>query len=117
MKRLFILLILILLACLLSDSVLAASPEADLIGVDRFEHSQPEAALERFQALYDGTERLIGVNNSYGISCLERVAAAAGQAGQKTVAAAAMEAMRRTAREAFEENSAMALAVERIVKA
>jgi hypothetical protein len=45
------------------------------------------------------------------------VAAAAGQAGQKTVAAAAMEAMRRTAREAFEENSAMALAVERIVKA
>jgi hypothetical protein len=78
---------------------------------------QPEAALERFQALYDGTERLIGVNNSYGISCLERVAAAAGQAGQKTVAAAAMEAMRRTAREAFEENSAMALAVERIVKA
>lgn len=78
---------------------------------------QPEAALERFQALYDGTERLIGVNNSYGISCLERVAAAAGQAGQKTVAAAAMEAMRRTAREAFEKNSAMALAVERIVKA
>ena len=51
MKRLFILLILILLACLLSDSVLAASPEADLIGVDRFENSQPEAALDAYGSL------------------------------------------------------------------
>lgn len=77
---------------------------------------QPEEALVHFQELYDGTERLIGTNNSYGIRCLERVATAAGLAGHDSEAAAAAEEMRRIAREAFEENSAMAMAVEHFIE-
>ena len=77
---------------------------------------QPEEALVHFRKLYDGTERLIGTGNSYGIRCLERVAAAALAAGKYIEAAAAMKEMRRIARESFGENSAMAMAVEQFTE-
>ena len=75
-----------------------------------------QEAKDGTEELYDGTERLIGTNNSYGIRCLERVATAAGLAGHDSEAAAAAEEMRRIAREAFEENSAMVMAVEHFIE-
>ena len=51
MKRMITLLILFFLPYLLSDSVLAVSSEADLIGVDQFERSQPKSALDVYGSL------------------------------------------------------------------
>ena len=71
-------------------------------------------AVRCFEKLLEGTERLIGIENSYGIHCLERLAAAAAADGQREKANRALEKMRRIAAEEFGEESAMSLAVGRL---
>ena len=71
-------------------------------------------AVRCFEKLLEGTERLIGIENSYCIHCLERLAAAEAADGQREKANRALEKMRRIAAEEFGEESAMSLAVGRL---
>ena len=70
-------------------------------------------AAELFEKLCDGTERMIGIRNTYGIHCLEQLALAAEADGRHEKALAAMETMERIAEEEFGEESAVAIAVRR----
>lgn len=70
-------------------------------------------ATELFDKLCEGTERLIGITNTYGIHCLEKLAAAAEADGQHKKALAAMESMKRISEEEFGTDSAVAIAVRR----
>ena len=70
-------------------------------------------ATELFDKLCEGTERLIGITNTYGIHCLEKLAAAAEADGQHKKALAAMESMKRISEEGFGTDSAVAIAVRR----
>lgn len=72
------------------------------------------SAVHYFEKLLEGTERLIGTENSYGIHCLERLAEAAAADGQMEKASEALEKMSRIASEEFGEESAMSMAVGRI---
>ena len=70
-------------------------------------------AAELFEKLCDGTDRMIGIRNTYGIHCLEQLALAEEADGQHEKALAAMETMERIAEEEFGEDSAVAIAVRR----
>ena len=70
-------------------------------------------ATELFEQLCEGTDRLIGITNTYGIHCLERLATAAEADGQHEKALVAMTSMKRIAEEEFGTDSAVAIAVRR----
>lgn len=70
-------------------------------------------ATELFEKLCEGTDRLIGITNTYGIHCLERLATAAEADGQHEKALVAMASMKRIAEEEFGTDSAVAIAVRR----
>ena len=74
---------------------------------------ETEQALMRYRELCGGTERLIGINNSYGIHCLERLATAAHRSGDRAEEESALDKMRRIAEKEFGDSSAMALSVSR----
>lgn len=74
---------------------------------------ETEEALMRYRELCGGTERLIGINNSYGIHCLERLATAAHRSGDRAEEESALDKMRRIAEKEFGDSSAMALSVSR----
>lgn len=74
---------------------------------------ETKEAKERYRELCDGTERLIGINNSYGIHCLERLATAAHRSGDRGEEAGALEKMRVIAEKEFGHGSAMALFAEK----
>lgn len=78
-----------------------------------FKTGEARRAAELFEKLCDGTERMIGIRNTYGIHCLEQLALAAEAAGQHEKALAAMEAMTQISEEEFGEDSAVAIAVRR----
>ena len=70
-------------------------------------------ATELFEKLCEGTDRLIGITNTYGIHCLERLATAAEADGQHEKALVAMASMKRISEEEFGTDSAVAIAVRR----
>ena len=74
---------------------------------------EAEEALRLFEKLYEGTDRLISVNNPCGISCLERIAQAASQCGQYEKTDRALRQMAAIANEEFGPGSAMSLTVQR----
>jgi tetratricopeptide (TPR) repeat protein len=78
-----------------------------------FKTGESHRAAELFEKLCDGTDRMIGIRNTYGIHCLEQLALAAEADGQHEKALAAMETMERIAEEEFGEDSAVAIAVRR----
>lgn len=73
-------------------------------------------AVKLFEKLLEGTERLIGTENSYGIHCLERLAVAAEADGQHQKALEALRRMYRISEEEFGKESAMAMAVRRFAE-
>lgn len=73
---------------------------------------QAQEAMEFFDKLCAGTDRLIGSSNPYGIHCLERYAVSAARAGEKDKAEGALKDMYRIAGE-FGACSAMMMAVRR----
>lgn len=75
---------------------------------------ETEEALELFEELYTGTDRLIGLDNPYGIHCLEEIAKTAALCGRKERTESALLEMRKIAEEEFGPRSAMAQAVQRI---
>ncbi len=75
------------------------------------EAGETEKAETLFRELYDGTDRLIGDRNPYGIHCLERIAAAQVMLGKKDEAAGTLEKMRCISEEEFGKESAMMKAV------
>lgn len=71
-------------------------------------------AAQMFEKLCTGTDRLIGIRNSYGIHCMERLAVSAARCGQIQTALNAIDEMQNIANdEDFGPNSAVSLAVER----
>lgn len=78
------------------------------------ETGEAAAAAQMFEKLRAGTERLIGIRNTYGLHCLERVTAAAVQSGQPEKALEALEEMKEISAAEFGPHSAAALAVRRI---
>lgn len=75
---------------------------------------EAEEAAQMFEKLCAGTDRLIGIRNSYGIHCMERLAVAATRCGQIQTALNALDEMQDIADdEDFGPNSAVSLAVER----
>lgn len=72
-------------------------------------------AVKLFEKLCERTDRLIGIENPYGIHCLERLAVSAAKAGEPERAAKAMDEMYGIAVEQFGPCSAMALAVRRFI--
>ena len=77
------------------------------------ETGEAEEALEMFEKLREGTDRLIGIRNSYGIHCLECRAVAAVKSGQPEKAGEALKEMNEIAVKEFGPCSAMAMAVRR----
>ncbi len=71
------------------------------------------SAVEHFEKLLAGTDRLIGIENSYGIHCLERLARAAAADGQRQKTLDALQRMKQISAEQFGKESAMAMAVKR----
>ena len=69
-----------------------------------FKTGESHRAAELFEKLCDGTDRMIGIRNTYGIHCLEQLALAAEADGQHEKALAAMETMERIAEEEFGED-------------
>ena len=78
-----------------------------------FKTGEAHRAAVLFEKLCDGTDRMIGIRNTYGIHCLEQLALAEEADGQHEKALAAMETMERIAEEEFGEDSAVAIAVRR----
>ena len=76
-----------------------------------------EEALRLFEKLYERTDRLIGVENPYGIHCLERIAQAASQCGQSGRADEALREMAAIAEEEYGPDSAMMQTVRRCAAA
>lgn len=70
-------------------------------------------AAELFEKLCEGTERLIGITNTYGIHCLQKLAVAAEADGQHVKALAAIQSMKKISEEEFGADSAVAIAVRR----
>ena len=64
-----------------------------------------------FGELYEGTDRLIGVRNTYGIHCLERIALCRGLLGKNAEALRTLEKMRGISEEEYGKESAMTSAV------
>ena len=77
---------------------------------------ETEEALKLYRELCEGTERLIGIENSYGIHCLERLATAAHRSGNRAEESCALKKMRLIAEKEFGGGSAMALAVSRFTE-
>lgn len=77
------------------------------------ETGEAAAAAQMFEKLCAGTDRLIGIRNTYGIHCLERVAAAAVASGQPEKALKALEEMNEISVREFGEQSAVNMAVRR----
>ena len=77
------------------------------------ETGEAEQALQLFEKLYAGTDRLIGIRNPYGIHCLEVMVKAAVQCGQAEKTERALQEMYEIAKEDFGPYSAMTLAVLR----
>ncbi len=77
------------------------------------ETGEAEQALQLFEKLYAGTDRLIGIRNPYGVHCLEVMVKAAVQCGQAQKAEKALQEMYGIAKEEFGPYSAMTLAVLR----
>ena len=77
------------------------------------ETGEAEEALKLFEELYTRTDRLIGIDNPYGIHCLARIAEAAARCGQPGRAEDALREMAGIAEEEFGPRSAMMLAVQR----
>ena len=76
-----------------------------------------EEALRLFEKLYERTDRLIGVENPYGIHCLERIAQAASQCGQSGRTDEALREMAAIAEEEYGPDSAMMQTVRRCAAA
>ena len=76
-----------------------------------------EEALRLFEKLYERTDRLIGVENPYGIHCLERIAQAASQCGQSGRTDEALREMAAIAEEEYGSDSAMMQTVRRCAAA
>ena len=76
-----------------------------------------EEALRLFEKLYERTDRLIGVENPYGIHCLERIAQAASQCGQPGKTDDALRKMSAIAEAEYGPDSAMMQAVRRCAAA
>ena len=74
---------------------------------------EAEEALRMFEELYVRTERLIGIENPYGVHCLARIAEAAVHCGNPGRAEDALREMAGIAGEEFGPDSAMMLAVQR----
>ena len=66
-----------------------------------------------FEKLCAGTDRLIGIRNTYGIHCLERSAVAAVASGQPEKALKALDEMNEISVGEFGEHSAVNMAVQR----
>lgn len=77
------------------------------------ETGEGDRAAQMFEKLCTGTERLIGIRNTYGIHCLERIAAAAAAGGRPEKALKALKEMKEIADTEFGPRSAVALAVRR----
>ena len=78
------------------------------------ETGEAEESLKLFEELYTRTDRLIGIDNPYGIHCLARIAEAAVRCGRPGRAEDALQEMAGIAREEFGPRSAMMLAVQRV---
>lgn len=77
------------------------------------ETGEADEALKMFEELYARTDRLIGIDNPYGVHCLARIAEAAVHCGKPGRAEEALREMAGIAREEFGPHSAMTLAVQR----
>lgn len=78
------------------------------------ETGEAAAATNMFEKLRAGTERLIGIRNTYGLHCLERLTEAAVRSGQPEKALKALHEMKEISAAEFGPHSAAALAVRRI---
>jgi hypothetical protein len=76
-----------------------------------------EEALRLYEKLYERTDRLIGVENPYGIHCLERIAQAASQCGQPGKTDDALRKMSAIAEAEYGPDSAMMQTVRRCAAA
>ena len=77
------------------------------------ETGEAEAAAQMFEKLCAGTERLIGIRNTYGIHCLERVTVAAVMSGQPGKVLKALDEMNEIAVGEFGTSGAVTEAVRR----
>ena len=77
------------------------------------ETGEAAAASGMFEKLCAGTDRLIGIRNTYGIHCLERAAVAAVASGQPEKALKALDDRNEISVGEFGENSAVNMAVQR----
>ena len=77
------------------------------------ETGEAAAAAQMFEKLCAGTDRLIGIRNTYGIHCLERAAVAAVASGQPEKALKALDDMNEISVGEFGEHSAVNMAVQR----
>ena len=75
------------------------------------ETGEAAAAAQMFGKLCAGTDRLIGIRNTYGIHCLERLTEAAIRSGRPQTAMKALEEMNEISDEEFGESGAVPLAV------
>ena len=78
------------------------------------ETGEAAAATQMFEKLRAGTERLIGIRNTYGLHCLERLIEAAVRSGQPEKALKALDEMKEISAAEFGPHSAAALAVRLI---
>ena len=74
------------------------------------------AAAQLFEKLLAGTDRLIGIRNTYGLHCLERLTVAAVKSGRPEKALQALEKMNEISAGEFEPSGAVALAVRRFTE-
>ena len=74
------------------------------------------AAAQLFEKLLAGTDRLIGIRNTYGLHCLERLTEAAVKSGRPEKALQALEKMNEISAGEFEPSGAVALAVRRFTE-
>lgn len=75
------------------------------------ETGEADAAAQMFEKLCAGTDRLIGIRNTYGIHCLERLAEASVKSGRPQRALQALDEMNEISEAEFGANGAVSLAV------
>ena len=75
------------------------------------ETGEAAAAVQMFEKLCAGIDRMIGIRNTYGIHCLERKAAAAVKSGQPEKALAALDEMNEISIAEYGARGAVTLAV------
>ena len=80
------------------------------------ETGDADAAAQLFEKLLAGTDRLIGIRNTYGLHCLERLTEAAVKSGRPEKALQALEKMNEISAGEFEASGAVALAVRRFTE-